>query len=126
MQPIKISNKSPDLNLQLEFLIKREFYVAYNRYKKPAYYFLGWIIILLLFSYLSGDNFVVLKGVLLFVTAVAFLAAVVFITTILIKLLKRNVWKGILSHRPQKAKNSIGYLLMKTRYPFQLKRILIT
>jgi hypothetical protein len=93
MQPIKMSHNSPDLESQLSFLIKREFFVRYNRYKRPAYYLLGWIIFLILFSYLTGENLIVLKGVLLTVTAIALIPAAGFAAIIFFRLLKRNTWK---------------------------------
>lgn len=93
MQPIKIEHNSADLERQLDFLIKREFITSYGKFRKPVYYFLGWIILLTLFSFLTGDNFVVLKGILLIVTGLAILAALIFLVSILIKFLNRKAWK---------------------------------
>ncbi|TKK64220.1 YcxB family protein [Ilyomonas limi] len=93
MQPIKIAYNSSSVKAQLEYLIKQEFIASFGNFKKPALYLLGWICFIVPFSYLTRDNLVVLKGVLLSLTALAVFLAIGLSIPILIKFLKRNAWK---------------------------------
>jgi hypothetical protein len=94
MEPILIKPDSSLLNEQYGFLIRREFFVRYNWFKKAGYYFLAWIILLIMFSFLTNSEaLVVLKGVLLFTSALAVLASFIFSATILTRWIKRQNWK---------------------------------
>jgi hypothetical protein len=94
MNPILIEPNQSILDEQYQFLIKREFYVRYSWAKKPGYYFLGWLVALAVFNFITGSNrFVTLKVVLLTVTSLAFLVVLAFATVVVVNWRNRHSWK---------------------------------
>ncbi|MFT3674263.1 MAG: hypothetical protein QM781_00050 [Chitinophagaceae bacterium] len=94
MEPILINRSTADLKLQIDFLIKREFFVTYFDYKRVLIYFSGWTLAVLALSTLTdSNNLVTLKVVLIFLTAIAWLVGLVILVTIIIKRQKRVRWR---------------------------------
>ena len=95
MIQIEFTNRSnPDYKTQLSFLIKKEFYVTYYKFRKYPYFLIGATIILLgLLQFTGVNNFITLKSVSIFVLIISWIFAIIYITTILIKWFKRQLWK---------------------------------
>lgn len=94
MEPILINRTSTDLKQQLDFLIKREFFVTYYGYKRVFIYFIGWTLAVFGLSTLTDTNILItLKVVLICLTAIAWLAALAVIVAIIIKRQKRIRWR---------------------------------
>lgn len=93
MEFIEINTATPELKDQLSFLIKREFYVTYYKYKKLPYYLLGFTVLLVgLLLFTNQDDFIVPKVMLLIFIAIGWVVSMIFLFTILIKLYNRNIW----------------------------------
>ena len=95
MNPIEFKNKNnPDYEAQLSYLIKREFHVTYYRIRRYPYFLLGATVILLgLLQFTEPDNFIVLKSVSIALLTIVWLCSLIYLTAILIKWVKRNLWK---------------------------------
>lgn len=94
MEPILINRTSTELKQQLDFLIKREFFVTYYGYKKVLIYFLGWTLAVFGLSTLTDTNILItLKVVLITLTAITWFAAFAVIIAIIIKRQKRIHWR---------------------------------
>jgi hypothetical protein len=95
MQPILINRNKPNLKQQLNFLIRQEFLITYGPHKKLALYLIGTTLIILVVALFSStDNLIVFKGVSLVLIALAWLVAVAFSVTLLIKWIKRTHWRN--------------------------------
>jgi len=94
MEPILINRTATDLKQQIDFLIKREVFVTYYGYRKVLIYFFGWTLAVFGLSTLTNtDVLITLKVVLIFLTAIAWLIALVVIVAIIIKRQKRIRWR---------------------------------
>lgn len=94
MQPIQLTKANSDLNNQLEFLIRREFYVTYFKYRKfPMYLLTSTLLIIALSILTPADHLIALKAVTITLIAIAWLSALLFLAIIVIKRYKRNIWK---------------------------------
>lgn len=94
IEPILINRTAEDLKQQIDFLIKREFFVTYYGYKRVFIYFIGWTLAVLAFSTLSdSNNLVTFKVVLICLTSIAWLVGLVILVKIIIKRQKRVKWR---------------------------------
>jgi hypothetical protein len=93
-EPILINRTATVLKHQLDFLIKREFFVTYYGYKKVLIYFGSWTLAVFgLFTLTDSDILIKLKVVLIALTAISWLVALGVIVTIFIKRQKRIRWR---------------------------------
>lgn len=84
MEPILINRTAAGLKQQIDYLIKRDFFVTYYGYKRALIYFIGWTLAVLALSTLTdSNNFIPPKVVLLCLTAIAWLVGLVILVTII-------------------------------------------
>lgn len=94
MDPILIKPNSSLLNLQYQFIIRREFYTRYSWIIRIGYYFLVWIIFLMSFTlFTNPDTFIALKILLLVLSVLAVVIIAIFSLIMLIRWIKRQYWK---------------------------------
>ena len=94
MNPIPINRTATDLKQQIDFLIKREFFVTYYGYKWVVLYFIGWTLaVLALLTLTDSNNFVTIKMVFIYLTAIAWFIGIVILVTIIIKRHQRIRWR---------------------------------
>lgn len=105
MEPIFIEANQLILNMQHQFLIRREFYVRYSWAKKYGYYFLGWLAAFAILNILTESNiFVTFKVVLLGLTAIAFFVVLIFLVVVTFNWFKRQAWKRQMIRRASQGK----------------------
>ncbi|MGN6163535.1 MAG: hypothetical protein ACTHOF_03260 [Flavisolibacter sp.] len=94
MEPILVNRTAADLKQQIDFLIKREFFVTYYGYKRVLIYFIGWTLAVLALSTLTdSNNLVTFKVVAICLTSIAWLFGFVILVTIIIKRQRRIKWR---------------------------------
>lgn len=95
MEPILINRTATDLKQQIDFLIKREFFITFNDYKKLFIYFLAWTLAVFGLSTLTDtDLLITLKVVLICLTAIAWLVALAVFGAIIIRRQRRIRWRN--------------------------------
>ncbi len=94
MEPIDFSNKeNPDFEDQLAYLIKREFYVSYHKYRKLPYYLIGATLVSLGIILEPSNNLLTLKAMLTIFLALVWMCAILFAIPVIIKWVNRYTWK---------------------------------
>ena len=94
MELIDLNRVTPDLNAQLAFLIKREFYVTYYKYRKLPYLLIGLVIIFIIALFLPDNDYTVgLKTVTITILLILVLFSILLGLNFLIKKQKRDRWK---------------------------------
>ena len=94
MKYITLNKSVPELNEQLGFLIKCEFYISYFKYRKRIIYLIGITLLIACFVKLTeDDSFVALKAVSFAIAAIMWLITFIIFCLILIKLYRRSSWK---------------------------------
>jgi hypothetical protein len=94
MTPIELNKATPELNRQLDFLIKQEFRISYFKYRHISLYLL--VITILLVALLIFTDFttlITLKAVSTVIISMLWTIAFIIGLTILFKKYKRNIWK---------------------------------
>ena len=111
MEPIEFKNReNPDYEAQLTYLIKREFLITYNRYRKLPFYLIGASIFVLgIFLLTPSNNLITLKVMLFVFLPLTWIVAILFTFPIFLKLLNRYKWKKKLIALPKN--ETIGYKL---------------
>jgi hypothetical protein len=80
---------------QLNFLIRKEIRLSYSSYLKPFYYVIVFSVLILLLSLLTpSEALVTLKGVSIFFGLMVWAAILILIAIIVIKIIKRIVWRN--------------------------------
>jgi amino acid transporter len=94
MEFIQLTQTTSELNNQLTFLIRREFYVKYNKYRKRFFIMAGLILLVLaLLTFTEADSFITAKAVSSVIAAVMLLILLFFSVIVLVKWHKKNRWK---------------------------------
>ena len=95
MEPIEFSNQeNPDYEAQLNYLIRREFYVTYHKIRKFPYYLIG--ITLFFFGiiiFTPSNSLITLKVISISMLSLAWVFTILFVIPILFKWYKRYKWK---------------------------------
>jgi hypothetical protein len=95
MELILINRSAADLKQQLDFLIKREFFVKYFGYKKIGIYFIcATLAVLALLILTDSNDLVTLKVLSICFAAVAWLVGLGILLMIIIKRQKRLIWRN--------------------------------
>jgi hypothetical protein len=94
LELITINKTHNELGHQLEFLIRKEFSIAYKKYLSYPVFLIVWTILFgLLLHFTDDNNFITLKVITLIFTAVFWFISLIIFTIIAIQFFKRKIWK---------------------------------
>jgi hypothetical protein len=95
MEPLLVKMTKEESRRQLNFLIRKEFRLSYSSYLKPFYYIVAFSLLILLLSLLtSSEALITFKGVSIFFSLLVWAAILIFVLIIVIKIIKRIVWRN--------------------------------
>ena len=95
METITLNKTTPDLRNQLEFLIRHELFLTYNKFQRlPFYLVVITTFVIALVMMTDTDSYILLKVLSATICAFIWLAALVLLIVILIKRYNRNAWKN--------------------------------
>jgi hypothetical protein len=120
MKPLELPRATPDLNDQLSFLINREMYVRYSRYRRLIYMIAAFFLLFVESQFLSDTQTVVLAKVAtttILSMLIFFLAMTFFV--FLVTRQKRKHWKIRTIRKLSHVNNAIKFYFDEKRLLFK-------
>jgi hypothetical protein len=113
------SRENPDYEAQLSYLIRREFYVSYNRFARPTFYLIG--ITVILFSLIQFASGTLGSVIVVFIALISlvWIIAIWFGFTVLFKWIKRYKWKKDCIKAAENANTNFTFSFDKEKICFE-------